>query len=96
MALRYAAGSRQYLASLAPRPRREMRAALRLIDEDPRHPKLDLKILRSTRQHRFYRARVGDYRIIYTIHPGRTWVWRMMHRSEGYDWLDRMDPPGQA
>ncbi|MEA3203259.1 MAG: mRNA interferase RelE/StbE [Thermoplasmata archaeon] len=93
MALRYAAGTRDYLATLAPHPRRDIREALRLLAEDPRHPRLDVKQLRVRGQIRFYRFRVRDYRVIYSPRPDHTYVWRIQHRSEGYGWLDRLDPP---
>jgi mRNA-degrading endonuclease RelE of RelBE toxin-antitoxin system len=92
MALRSSAGTRDYIRTLAPRPRKEIRAALRLIAEDPRHPKLDLKLLRVKGARRVFRIRVGDYRIVFTPRPGHTFVLRIIHRSEGYDWLERLFP----
>ncbi len=93
MELRYARGTRDYLATLAPAPRKDIRAALRLMAEDPRHSRLDLKQLRKEGSHRFYRVRVRDYRIIFTPRPGHLYIWRIQHRSEGYAWLERFDPP---
>ncbi|MEK6974783.1 MAG: type II toxin-antitoxin system RelE/ParE family toxin [Candidatus Thermoplasmatota archaeon] len=93
MALRFAVGTRDLLVTLAPRPRRAIRDALRLLAADPRHPKLDLKQLRKEGSVRFYRARVGDYRIVFSPLPKHTSVWRIQHRSEGYGWLERLDPP---
>jgi mRNA-degrading endonuclease RelE of RelBE toxin-antitoxin system len=61
--------------------------------EDPRHADLDLKQLRKKGVLRFYRARVGDYRIVFSPRPTHLFVWRIQHRSEGYDWLERFDPP---
>ncbi|MFA5944705.1 MAG: type II toxin-antitoxin system RelE/ParE family toxin [Candidatus Thermoplasmatota archaeon] len=93
MALSFAAGTRDYLATLAPKPRRAIREALRLIAIDPRHPDLDVRLLRKDGPVRFYRARVlGQYRIIYSPRADHTYVWRVQHRSEGYGWLDRLDP----
>lgn len=96
MQLRFAAGSREYLATVAPAPRRDLRKALRLIQEDPRHADLDLKQLRKKGATRFYRARVRDYRIVFTPRPDHTFIWRIQHRSEGYGWLERLDPTSKA
>ncbi len=92
MTLRFAAGTREYLRTIAPEPRRALRDTLRLIDQDPRHPELDLRMLRKEGPVRFYRARVLAYRIIYSPRADHTYVWSIQHRSEGYGWLDRLDP----
>ena len=92
MRLRYSQGVQDALRTFPPKVRRDLRAALELIAEDPRHPDLDLKALRKVAPFPFFRARVRQYRIIYSVHPGFVYVWRTQHRSEGYDWLDRMDP----
>lgn len=93
MGLRFAEGIRAYLRTLAPGPKKDIREALRLIAEDPRNPDLDVKQLQKAGDLRFYRARVRkDYRIIYSPTGEHTYVWRIMHRSEGYDWLERLDP----
>jgi mRNA-degrading endonuclease RelE of RelBE toxin-antitoxin system len=92
MDLRFAAGSRDYLRTLAPGPRQAIRQALRLLQEDPRNPRLAAKQLRLEARERLFRVRVGDYRIIYSPRPGTTYIWRIQHRSEGYEWLDRFDP----
>lgn len=90
--LRFAQGSRDYLRTLAPGPRQALCQALRLLEEDARHPRLAVKQLRNEAGQRLFRVRVGDYRIIYSPRPGHTFAWRIQHRSEGYDWLDRLDP----
>lgn len=92
MSLRLARGTNEYLGTVAPAPRRSLREALRKLEADPRHPGLDIKRLRSEGVAGYYRARVGDYRVIYSIRGRDTFVWKIMHRSEGYDWLDRLDP----
>lgn len=94
MELRYGRGTKAFLRTLAPKPRQAVREALRLLGEDPRHPGLDLKQLRVESTERLYRARVGTYRIVYSPRPDHTYVWRIQHRSEGYEWLDRFDPGG--
>ena len=93
MGLRFAEGTRAYLRTLAPGPKKAIRHALQRIAEDPRHHELDLKQLQKVGDHRYYRARVQNhYRIIYSPAADHTYIWRIMHRSEGYDWLDRLDP----
>lgn len=92
MALRFREGSRDYMRTLAPGPRQAVREALRLLERDARHSDLRLKRLR-TEGDTFFRVRVGDYRIVYSPRPDHTYVWRIQHRSEGYGWLERMDPP---
>lgn len=94
MGLRYAPEVQPFVRTLAPEPKRAIRTALRLIAEDPLHPDLDKKLLRKDAQVRFWRARVlKDYRIVYSPRPDHTYAWAIMHRDEGYDWLDRLDPP---
>ena len=92
MALRFGPGTAAFLATVAPKPRRELRDALRLLAMDPRHDDLDVKQLRKDGEVRFYRLRVGRYRIVYSPRSKQTYVWRIQHRSEGYDWLDHIDP----
>lgn len=92
MGLKWAPGSRDYLRTLGPKPRKDLRAALRLIEEDPRHARLDLKMLHVKGGRRTYRARVGDYRIVFTPRPGHTFILRIIHRSEGHHWLERLFP----
>lgn len=95
MTLRLAPEARDFLRSAAPQPRKALRLAVRQIATDPRHPDLDVKLLEKQGPHRFWRARVLDrYRIIYSRVAGHTYVWRIIHRSEGYGWLDRLDPDG--
>lgn len=92
MGLRFAPEVQEFIATLAPGPKKSIRAALRLLAEDARHPGLNLKLLRKDGPYFFYRARVGDYRIIFAPTPAATYVWRIQHRRDGYDWLERLDP----
>ncbi len=92
MGLRFAPAVADFVRSVAPQVKRDLRAALDLIREDPRHPSLDIKLLRKAGPDRFFRVRVRDYRIVYSPRGPDTFVWRIHHRSEGYGWLDRMDP----
>lgn len=92
MGLKFAPEVRSYVRTLAPEPKKRIRAALRAIREDPRAEELDVKLLRTDGDFRVYRARVGTYRIVYSPQGEHTYVWRIMHRSEDYGWLERLDP----
>lgn len=92
LGLKFAPEAQDLLLTLAPAPKREIRAALRLIAQDPRHPDLNLKLLRKDGPYYFFRARVGDYRIIFAPVGDNIFVWRIQHRRDGYDWLERLDP----
>jgi mRNA-degrading endonuclease RelE of RelBE toxin-antitoxin system len=94
MGLRFAEDVQDFVRTLAPGPKRDIRSALRLIAEDPHHPGLDLKLLRKDGPYYFFRARVGDYRIVFAPVGDVVYIWRIQHRKEGYDWLDRLDPLG--
>ena len=78
------------LRSLAPATKRRIRAALQMLEADPFHDKLDLKRLRSADASRFWRIRVANYRIVFSIHNGQTHVHRIFHRRDGYGWLERL------
>lgn len=91
-ALRYAPAVQDYIRTLAPDPKRALRGATDLLRIDARHSGLAIKQLRTRGKERFFRVRVGDYRIVYTPRPDHTYVWRIQHRSEGYGWLERLDP----
>jgi len=93
MALRFDASVQEFVRTLAPAPRQAIREALRMIEEDPYHDRLDWKLLRVDGETRFLRARVlRHYRIIYTPAAKATYIHRVQHRKEGYGWLERMDP----
>lgn len=92
MGLRFAPDVQDFLRTLAPAPKKEIRAALVELRDDPRPPGRDVKVLRKDGADRYFRLRLGEYRIIYTPRGEHTYVWRIMHRSEGCDWLDRLDP----
>lgn len=92
MGLKFAPEVQSYVRTLAPEPKKRIRAVLRALREDPRAEALDVKLLRTDGDFRIYRARVGNYRIVYSPRGEHTYVWRIMHRSEGYGWLERLDP----
>lgn len=95
MRLRYAPDVQAFVRILSPAAKKAVREAADLLRKDPFHPKLDVKVLRKSGPERFLRARVArDYRIVYSPRPDRVYVWRILHRSEGYGWLDRLDPGG--
>lgn len=89
MTLRYHPGVQDMIRTLAPTPKKAIREALRLLASDPRHPKLDWKALRTKGADVFMRIRVGDYRIVVLVRPEAIYVDRVMHRREGYGWLER-------
>lgn len=65
--------------------RRRIRIALALLATTGRG---DVKRLRGTRgREDLFRLRVGDYRIVYALSATEIRVTRILHRSEGYDWL---------
>lgn len=91
--LRYAPDVEGFVRILAPGIKKQVRAATDLIRADPLHPDLDVRALRKRGTVRFLRVRVAKhYRIVYSPMADHTYIWRIMHRSEGYDWLERMDP----
>ena len=90
MGLRFAAGSRDLLKTLAPAPKQRIRDALRRLGDDPRDSRLDLKRLDVDAQESVFRCRVQDYRIVYAVRSDHTYVLRIMHRREGYGWLERL------
>jgi mRNA-degrading endonuclease RelE of RelBE toxin-antitoxin system len=87
--LRFHPGVQDAIRTLAPATKKAVREALRLLEVDPRHPSLDWKVLRTKGADVFLRVRVGDYRIICLLRPDAVYVDRVMHRSEGYGWLER-------
>ena len=92
MGLKFAPDVQDFVRTLAPGPKKRLKTALAAIREDPRPEGHDVKVLRKDGPHRYFRLRVGDYRIVYSPRGETTYVWRIMHRSEGYEWLERLDP----
>jgi mRNA-degrading endonuclease RelE of RelBE toxin-antitoxin system len=90
--LRSAPAVQDHARTLAPPVEREIRLALDRIREDPRRPDLDVRVLRKDAPYLFFRARVRHYRIVYGPRGGTTYVYRIQHRSDGYEWLDTFDP----
>jgi mRNA-degrading endonuclease RelE of RelBE toxin-antitoxin system len=90
--LKFAPGVQEFVSTLAPEPKKRIRAALEAIRQDPRASGLDIKVLRKDGAQRYFRVRVGEYRIVYAPRGAHTYVWRIMHRSEGYEWFERLDP----
>jgi len=48
----------------------------------------DIKKLKGNANPAFYRLRVGDYRLIYTIGENDVKITRILLRKHAYDWLD--------
>jgi mRNA interferase RelE/StbE len=91
MGLKFAPGVQDFVRTLAPGLKKRLRAALEAIRDDPRPSGFDVKVLRKDGPQHYFRVRVGDYRIVYTPRGPHTYVWRIVHRSEGYDWFERLD-----
>ena len=72
------------IAKIEKKTRLRVIGAIELLALDPRPP--GVKMLRGGEQGR-WRARVGDYRIVYTIEDDRliVLVLRVAHRREVYD-----------
>ncbi|HZY69365.1 MAG TPA: type II toxin-antitoxin system RelE/ParE family toxin [Thermoplasmata archaeon] len=48
----------------------------------------DLKRLSGTRDREdLHRLRVGDYRVVFALSKSEIRITRIIHRSEGYNWL---------
>lgn len=92
MGLRFAPGVQDFVRTLAPEPKKRLREALEAIRDDPRPAGFDVRVLRKDGAQHYFRVRVGEYRIVYSPRGRRTYVWRILHRSEGYEWFDRLDP----
>lgn len=80
-----------FVRTLAPIPKQRLRDAVTKLADDPRHSELDIKQLLIDGDDRMFRCRVGDYRIIYSVRPTYTYIRRIIHRSEGYGWLDSLE-----
>lgn len=92
MGLRFAPGVQEFVRTLAPGPKKRIRDALEAIRDDARPTGFDVRVLRKDGAHRYFRVRVGDYRVVYSPRGEHTYVWRIVHRSEGYEWFERLDP----
>ena len=80
------------LRSLPPQTRQRLKQAMTLLEADPyaTNPDADIKRLETgPRRNPVYRLRVGQWRIIYACSGSLVKVIRVMHREEGYAWLDR-------
>lgn len=80
------------LQRMAPQPRRRLKAALRLLGDDPSglSNDLDVKRLDTEPGQPMYRLRVGDWRLAFTVDEAAVVVLRIFHRTEGYGWLADM------
>lgn len=92
MGLKFAPEVRDFVRTLAPGPKKRIREALAAIEADPRPPGFEVKVLRKDGAQHYFRVRVGEYRVVYSPMGRHTYRWRIIHRSAGYDWFDRLDP----
>lgn len=79
------------LRRLPPPVKRRLKAALRLLAKDASGTStgLDVKRLDAEPGQPMYRARVGAWRIAFTVDRDLALL-RIFHRSEGYGWLADM------
>ena len=80
------------LRHIAPDVRKRLKHALRLLSKDPsgRLHRIDVKRLDVDAGPPMYRARIGDWRIAFTVDDALV-VLRVFHRDDGYGWLQDMD-----
>lgn len=91
MGLTYEPSCVAFLRSLPPGPKKALRKALDILDQDPRAPGLDWKRLETSKTtDLLYRLRVGDYRVAFVLRGRHTRVVRIFHRREGYAWMQRL------
>ncbi|MBW3583561.1 MAG: type II toxin-antitoxin system RelE/ParE family toxin [Euryarchaeota archaeon] len=79
------------LRNAPPQTRKRLKAALRLLLDDPMGLTvgLDVRALRRPRgQPRMFRLRVGEWRCAFLIEDDVLFVVRIFHRREGYEWLE--------
>lgn len=71
------------LRKIGPQARRRIEGAIELLAGNPRPPKAT-KLVGGTRE---WRARIGDYRVLYEIHDGRLLVLVVAvgHRRQIYE-----------
>jgi mRNA-degrading endonuclease RelE of RelBE toxin-antitoxin system len=88
--VRLAPVAAEVLRTCAPATRRELRAALRALAQDPsgREGALDVREL-TMDPPRLFRLRVGDWRVVYGVAGKDLLVARVFHRKDGYGWLER-------
>jgi len=84
-------GAAEFFRALAPAPKKALRQALDRLREDPSGKKhdLDVRWLEGDRSQGLRRLRVGTFRVIFAVKGDVIRVTRIMHRSTGYDWLDK-------
>ena len=83
------------LAAMPPGPKRRIKEALRQLASDPTGiaHELDVKELRPTEAvPRAFRARIGEWRIVFVVTPREIAVLRIFSRSEGYGWMEGRSP----
>lgn len=80
------------MRTAAPEPKRQLRAALRLLAKDPSgiSTKLDVKRMDTEPGQPMYRLRIGDWRVAFTVDEDIV-VLRVFHRKTKYGWLAEMD-----
>ena len=81
--------ARKQLLVLDKKTRDRIKKSLGELGDDPFHSrsKADVKMLKGPKRD-YWRLRVGDYRVIYTVDENRVLVARILHRRSAYSWLE--------
>lgn len=81
--------ARRQLRALEKEVRQRMKRALLEMSADPFHSraKFDVKRLKGPKRD-YYRLRIGDYRVVYTVEGDRILVAKILHRRSAYSWME--------
>ncbi|ADI74094.1 addiction module toxin, RelE/StbE family [Methanohalobium evestigatum Z-7303] len=83
-------GVAKYLKSLDSNTKARIKESIETLSDKPypENPRTDIKKLKGTKGRKsFYRLRVGNYRVIYTIEDETILITDIIHREKGYKWL---------
>ncbi|MFQ6059870.1 MAG: type II toxin-antitoxin system RelE/ParE family toxin [Thermoplasmata archaeon] len=81
--------ARKQLRALREKVRKRIKKALLEIREDPFRSQAgaNIKKLKGPKRD-YYRLRLGDYRVIYTVKGTGIMVVKILHRRRAYSWLE--------
>ncbi len=82
--------ARQAYYELDEGSRKRIKRGLDALGEDPYRPRsgADIKKLAGGFEPPFYRLRIGDYRVIYTMVGEEVKITEIVRRNQGYKWLE--------
>lgn len=76
----------KFLGNLDKKKQQTIKSDLKKLSEDPYSKQLDTKKLKGrASKPDVFRLRVGEYRVIYSIHEGKIMITEIMKREKGYD-----------